>query len=102
MAGNVVFCCRDAEIWLDSFASRLLESEMRLLELESAVGQIKYDGGFKRFQYRGRKMVEADFATVAMAHNIKKLVSVKDAMRSSQAEESCRLRGARKKKATNN
>ena len=58
----------------------------RPIEPEAVFGQIKYDGGFKRFQYRGQRMVEAEFATVAIAHNIRKLVSVRDAMRSSQAE----------------
>ena len=57
----------------------------RPIEPEAVFGQIKYDGGFKRFHYRGQKMVEAEFANVAIAHNIRKLVSVRDAMRSSQA-----------------
>ena len=57
----------------------------RPIEPEAVFGQIKYDAGFKRFHYRGQKMVEAEFANVAIAHNIRKLVSVRDAMRSSQA-----------------
>ena len=69
-------------------AKELLTSErglyhrsMRPVEPEAVFGQIKYDGGFKRFRYRGCKMVGAEFATIAIAHNIKKLVSVMDAER---------------------
>ena len=69
-------------------AKELLTSErglyhrsMRPVEPEAVFGQVKYDGGFKRFRYRGYKMVGAEFATIAIAHNIKKLVSVMDAER---------------------
>ena len=57
----------------------------RPIEPEAVFGQIKYDGGFKRFHYRGKMLVEAEFATVAIAHNIKKMVSLMGAGRSRQA-----------------
>ena len=57
----------------------------RPIEPEAVFGQIKYDGGFKRFHYRGKKLVEAEFATVAIAHNIKKMVGLMDAGRSRQS-----------------
>ena len=63
----------------------LYHRSMRPIEPEAVFGQIKYDGGFKRFHYRGRRLVWAEFATVAIAHNIKKLISVMDAERSRQA-----------------
>lgn len=59
----------------------LYHRSMRPVEPEAVFGQIKYDGGFKRFRYRGNKMVGAEFATVAIAHNIKKMISVMDAGR---------------------
>ena len=69
-------------------AKELLTSErglyhrsMRPVEPEAVFGQIKYDGGFKRFRYRGSALTSAEFATVAIAHNIKKMISVMDAER---------------------
>ena len=69
-------------------AKELLTSErglyhrsMRPVEPEAVFGQIKYDGGFKRFRYRGSALTSAEFATVALAHNIKKMISVMDAER---------------------
>ena len=63
-------------------AKELLTSErglyhrsMRTIEPEAVFGQIKYDGGFKRFHYRGNRLVRAEFATVAIAHNIKKMIA---------------------------
>lgn len=63
-------------------AKELLTSErglyhrsMRPIEPEAVFGQIKYDGGFKRFHYRGNRLVRAEFATVAIAHNIKKMIA---------------------------
>ena len=50
---------------------------IRTIEPEAVFEQIKYDGGFKRFRYRGSKLAGAEFATIAIAHNIKKLTSVK-------------------------
>ena len=47
----------------------------RPVEPEAVFGQIKYDGGFKRFHYRGNRLVRAEFATVAIAHNIKKMIA---------------------------
>ena len=46
----------------------------RPIEPEAVFGQIKYDNRFKRFNYRGRTMVKAEFATVATAHNIRKYI----------------------------
>ena len=49
---------------------------MRPIEPEAVFGQIKYDGGFKRFHYRGNRLVRAEFATLAIAHNIKKMAAI--------------------------
>ena len=46
----------------------------RPIEPEAVFGQIKYNGGFKRFHYRGHRFVSAEFATVATAHNIRKYI----------------------------
>ena len=69
-------------------AKELLTSErglyhrsMRPVEPEAVFGQIKYDGRFRRFHYRGSKLASAEFATIAIAHNIKKMISVMDAER---------------------
>lgn len=52
---------------------------MRPIEPEAVFGQIKYDCGFKRFHYKGKRLVEAEFATLAIAHNIRKMISMRDA-----------------------
>ena len=64
-------------------AKKMLTSErglyhrsMRPIEPEAVFGQLKYDGGFKRFHYRGNKPVRAEFATLAIAHNIKKMATL--------------------------
>ena len=57
----------------------LYHRSMRPIEPEAVFGQIKYDGGFKRFHYKGKQLVEAEFATLAIAHNIRKMISMKDA-----------------------
>ena len=69
-------------------AKELLTSErglyhrsMRPIEPEAVFGQIKPDGRFRRFHYRGRKLTGAEFATIAISHNIKKMISVMDAKR---------------------
>ena len=54
----------------------LYHRSMRPIEPEAVFGQIKYDGGFKRFHYRGNKLVRAEFATLAIAHNIKKMATL--------------------------
>ena len=54
----------------------LYHRSMRPIEPEAVFGQLKYDGGFKRFHYRGNKPVRAEFATLAIAHNIKKMVTL--------------------------
>ena len=65
-------------------AKKLLTSErglyhrsMRPIEPEAVFGQIKYDGGFRRVHYRGNRLVKAEFATLAIAHNIRKLAKLK-------------------------
>ena len=69
-------------------AKELLTSErglyhrsMRPIEPEAVFGQIKHNGRFRRFHYRGSKLTGAEFATIAIAHNIKKMISVMDAKR---------------------
>ncbi len=54
----------------------LYHRSMRPIEPEAVFGQIKYDGGFRRFHYRGSRQVRAGFATVAIAHNIKKMATL--------------------------
>ena len=54
----------------------LYHRSMRPIEPEAVFGQIKYDGGFKRFHYRGNRLVRAEFATLAIAHNIKKMATL--------------------------
>ena len=54
----------------------LYHRSMRPIEPEAVFGQLKYDGGFKRFHYRGNRLVRAEFATVAIAHNIKKMAAL--------------------------
>ena len=60
--------------------------------------QIKYDGRFRRFNYRGSRLTGAEFAIVAIAHNIRKMASLLDVERSSLDVEL----HPEKKKATNN
>lgn len=47
----------------------------RPIEPEAVFGQIKYDNHFKRFCYRGKRLVNAEFAAIAVAHNIRKMIS---------------------------
>lgn len=63
----------------------LYHRSMRPIEPEAVFGQIKYDGGFKRFHYRGNRLVKAEFATLAIAHNIKKMALRMCAERNQQA-----------------
>ena len=67
---------------LRAMARELLTSEdglkhrsRRPIEPEAVFGQIKYDNNFKRFRYRGNKLVKAEFAAIAVAHNIRKMIS---------------------------
>jgi len=53
----------------------LYHRSMRPIEPEAVFGQLKYDDNFKRFHYKGNRLVGAEFATLAIAHNIKKLAS---------------------------
>ena len=63
----------------------LAHRRKRPVEPEAVFGQIKYDGGFKRFHYRGNRLIRAEFATLAIAHNIKKMASKAGAERRRQA-----------------
>ena len=47
----------------------------RPIEPEAVFGQIKYDNHFKRFSYRGKRLVTAELAAIAVAHNIRKMIS---------------------------
>ena len=47
----------------------------RPIEPEAVFGQIKYDNHFKRFSYRGKRLVNAEFAAIAVAHNIRKMIA---------------------------
>ena len=67
---------------LRAMARELLTSEeglkhrsKRPIEPEAVFGQIKYDNHFKRFSYRGKRLVNAEFAAIAVAHNIRKMIA---------------------------
>ena len=53
----------------------LMHRSRRPIEPEAVFGQIKYDNHFKRFSYRGKRLVKAEFAAIAVAHNIRKMIS---------------------------
>ena len=53
----------------------LMHRSRRPIEPEAVFGQIKYDNHFKRFCYRGKRLVKAEFAAIAIAHNIRKMIS---------------------------
>ena len=53
----------------------LMHRSRRPIEPEAVFGQIKYDNHFKRFSYRGKRLVKAKFATIAVAHNIRKMIA---------------------------
>ena len=53
----------------------LMHRSRRPIEPEAVFGQIKYDNHFKRFCYRGKRLVKAEFATIAVAHNIRKMIA---------------------------
>ena len=53
----------------------LMHRSRRPTEPEAVFGQIKYDNHFKRFSYRGKRLVNAEFAAIAVAHNIRKMIS---------------------------
>ena len=46
----------------------------RPIEPEAVFGQIKFDWHYKRFRHRGKDKVYMDFAILAMAHNLRKLM----------------------------
>ena len=54
----------------------------RQIEPEVVFGQIKSDNHFKRFRYRGKRLLNAEFATIAVAHNIRKMISKLHSLRS--------------------
>ena len=53
----------------------LMHRSRRPIEPEAVFGQIKYDNHFKRFSYRGKRLVKAEFAAIAVAHNIRKVIA---------------------------
>lgn len=53
----------------------LMHRSRRPIEPEAVFGQIKYDNHFKRFCYRGKRLAKAEFAAIAIAHNIRKMIS---------------------------
>ena len=53
----------------------LMHRSRRPIEPEAVFGQIKYDNHFKRFSYRGKRLINAEFATIVVAHNIRKMIS---------------------------
>ena len=53
----------------------LMHRSRRPIEPEAVFGQIKYDNHFKRFSYRGKRLVMAEFAAIAVAHNIRKMIA---------------------------
>lgn len=80
--GNRLISVNHRNNELRAMARELLTSEeglrhrsARPVEPEAVFGQIKNNCGFKRFRYRGKKLVSAEFATVAIAHNIRKYIS---------------------------
>lgn len=54
----------------------LVHRRKRPVEPEAIFGQIKHDGGFKRFHYRGNRLVKAEFANLEIVHNIKKMAAL--------------------------
>ena len=36
---------------------------------------MKYDNHFKRFNYRGKRLINAEFAAIVVAHNIRKMIA---------------------------
>ena len=80
--GNRVITVNHRNNELRAMARVLLTSEeglrhrsARPVEPEAVFGQIKNNNGFRRFRYRGTRLVAAEFATVAVAHNIRKYIS---------------------------
>lgn len=49
----------------------------RCCEIEAVFGQIKWNGGFKRFLLRGIEKVNTEWGIICMAHNMKKLALAK-------------------------
>ena len=53
-------------VWLMRSSSALKHRSRRPIEPEAVFGQIKYDNHFKRFNYRGKRLVKAEFAAIAV------------------------------------
>lgn len=53
----------------------LYHRSKRSVEPEAVFGQIKHNHHFRRFNYRGKAMVQAEFATIATVHNIRKYIT---------------------------
>ena len=56
----------------------LYHRSMRPIEPEAVFGQIKSNSMFKRFRLRSVPKINVEFGLVALAHNIKKIVKIKD------------------------
>ncbi len=74
-----------------SEAKRLLTSERGLyhrskrpVEPESVFGDIKFNHGFKRFRLRSKEKVNVEFGLVALAHNLRKYISVGNKLKSGE------------------
>ena len=74
-------------------AKDLLNSERGLhhrrnrpTEPEAVFGNIKYNHGFRRFHLKSNRKVETEFGLVALAHNIRKYISLLDCRNEKQAE----------------
>ena len=74
-------------------AKDLLNSERGLhhrrsrpIEPEAVFGNIKYNHGFRRFHLKSNRKVEIEFGLVALAHNIRKYISLLDCRNEKQAE----------------
>ena len=80
--GTIVVNHRNNELRARAMARELLTGDEGLMyrsiiptEPEAVFGQIKYDNHFKLFSYRGKRLVNAEFAAIAVAHNIRKMIA---------------------------
>ena len=60
---------------LPTFDEGLMHRSRRPIEPEAVFGQMKYDNHFKRFNYRGKRLINAEFAAIVVAHNIRKMIA---------------------------
>ena len=57
-----------------TFGEGLRHRSRRPIEPEAVFGQIKFDWHYRRFRHKGKDKVYMDFAILAMAHNLRKLM----------------------------